>query len=73
MREIMKLSKLKQMRLKVLKELEHIPDWLKLQKDLRIAYWFLVCTAWVKKQKLKSAKSMLFYRSICKIFYKKGI
>lgn len=56
----MKLSKLKQMREKVLKELEHIPDWPKPQKDLRITYWSYRMHSLGKKAKVKkSAKEVL--------------
>lgn len=37
---MMELPKLKQMREKVLKELEHIAAWPKPQKDLKMVYWF---------------------------------
>jgi len=49
----MKLPKLKQMREKVMRELEHIPDWPKPQKDLRMVYWSLRMHSLGKKQKLK--------------------
>jgi len=56
----MKLSKLKQMREKVLKELEHIPDWPKPQIDLRMAYWSYRMHSLGKKAKVKkSAKEVL--------------
>lgn len=56
----MKLSKLKQMREKVLKELKHIPDWPKPQKDLRITYWSYRMHSLGKKAKVKkSAKEVL--------------
>jgi hypothetical protein len=35
----MSSPKLKEMRGKVLKELEHIPDWPEPQRDLRAIYW----------------------------------
>ena len=56
----MNLSKLIQMREKVLKELKHIPDWPKPQKDLRIAYWSYRMHSLGKKAKVKkSAKEVL--------------
>jgi hypothetical protein len=56
----MVISKLKKLREKVLKELEHIPDWPKPQKDLRMSYWFFRMHSLGKKAKTKkSAKEVL--------------
>jgi len=57
---MVELPKLKQMREKVLKELEHIPGWPKPQKDLRMVYWFSRMHSLGKKAKVrKSAKALL--------------
>lgn len=56
----MAIFKLRQMREKVLKELEHIPDWPKTQKDLRMSYWFFRMHSLGKKAKVKkTAKEVL--------------
>ena len=53
-------TKLREMREKVKKELEYIPDWPKPQKDLRMAYWFFRMHSLGKKAKTqKSAKQVL--------------
>jgi hypothetical protein len=39
MDKLMSSSKLKEMRKRVLEELEHIPDWPEPQNELRLIYW----------------------------------
>jgi len=56
----MQFFRLKQMREKVKKELEHIPDWPNPQKDLRMVYWFERMHSLGKKAKIKkTAKEVL--------------
>jgi len=53
-------NKLKQMREKVLAELEHIPEWPKPQGELRMQYWNLRMHSLGKRVKIrKSAKEVL--------------
>jgi hypothetical protein len=74
----MQLLKLKQMREKVLKELEHIPDWPEPQKDLRMIYWFQRMHSLGKKAKVKkTAKEVLeeciaYLKKHGGVYYKKG-
>jgi hypothetical protein len=74
----MQLLKLKQMREKVLKELEHIPDWPEPQKDLRMIYWFQRMHSLGKKAKVKkTAKEVLeeciaYLKKQGGVYYKKG-
>jgi len=56
----MKLSKLNQMREKVKEELEHIPDFPKPQKDLRMVYWgFRMNSLGKNAERIKTAEEVL--------------
>ena len=54
------MDRAKRMREKVLKELEHIPDWPQPQKELRMEYWKRRMHSLGKKMKMrKTAKEVL--------------
>lgn len=54
------MDRAKRMREKVLKELEHIPDWPQSQKELRMEYWKRRMHSLGKKMKMpKTPKEVL--------------